>query len=132
MTSSPLAVSVVVVTYDMAREIPRTLQSLAPGYQQGIDADDYEVIVVDNGSPAPLDAAMLDAFGGRVRSARIHPAPPTPARAANLGVEMAESDFVGLLIDGARLASPGLLPRACLARALAPRPVIATFAACRA
>ena len=127
MTPRPFGLSVVVVAYDMAREIPRTLQSLAPGYQQGIGADDYEVIVVDNGSLAPIDATMLDAFSVRVRSTRIDPAPPTPARAANLGIEMSESDFVGLLIDGARLASPGLLARACLARALAPRPVIATL-----
>jgi hypothetical protein len=119
--------SVVVVAYDMAREVPRTLRSLAPGYQRGIAADDYEVIVVDNGSPVPLDPAMLAGFGGRLRSTRIDPAPPTPARAANHGVELAESDFVGLLVDGARLASPGLLARALLARSLAPRPIIATL-----
>jgi hypothetical protein len=70
---------------------------------------------------------MLGSFGGRLRSTSIDPAPPTPARAANLGVAMAESDFVGLLVDGARLASPGLLARALLARALAPRPIIATL-----
>ena len=127
MTPSPLSLSVVVVAYDMAREVPRTLRSLAPDYQQGIGADEYEVIVVDNGSPEPLDRAMLDTFGGRLRSTRIDPAPPTPAGAANLGIEMAESDLVGLIIDGARIASPGLLARARLARSLAPRPVIATL-----
>ena len=41
--SSRLALSVVVVAYDMARELPRTLRSLAPGYQRGIAADEYEV-----------------------------------------------------------------------------------------
>jgi hypothetical protein len=127
VTASSLEVSVVVVAYDMAREIPRTLQSLAPSYQRGIGADDYEVIVVDNGSPTPLDPAPLGAFDGRLRTMRIEAAPPTPAHAANLGIEMAESDFVGLLVDGARLVSPGLLAHACLARALAPRPVIATL-----
>jgi glycosyltransferase involved in cell wall biosynthesis len=111
----------------MGRELPRTLRSLAPGYQRGISADDYEVIVVDNGSPEPLDAAMLEAFPGRLRSVRLDPAPPAPARAANLGVEMADADFVGLWIDGARLASPGLLARAVLARRLAERPLVATL-----
>jgi hypothetical protein len=120
-------VSVVVVAYDMARELPRTVHSLGPGYQQGIAADEYEVVLVDNGSPEPLDAAMLDGFAGQLRSTRIDPAPPTPARAANLGVAMAESDLVGLLIDGARIASPGLLARARLARSLAARPIIATL-----
>src|SRR5258708_3404074 len=127
MTPAPLSLSVVVVAYDMAREIPRTLQSLAPGYQEGITADEYEVILVDNGSPEPLDATMLDSFGGRLRSTRIDPAPPTPAHAANLGIAMAESDFVGVVIDGARLASPGLLASARLARVLAPRPIIASL-----
>jgi hypothetical protein len=127
VTPAPQSLSVVVVAYDMAREVPRTLQSLAPGYQRGIDAEEYEVNVVDNGSPAPLDPGMLAAFDGRLRSTRIDPAPPTPARAANLGIELAEHDFVGLLIDGARLASPGLLAHARLARTLAARPIIATL-----
>jgi hypothetical protein len=127
MTPAPLAVSVVVVAYDMAREVPRTLHSLGPGYQQGIAADDYEVVLVDNGSPEPLRAEMLGSFAGRLRTMRMDPAPPTPARAANLGIETAESDFVGLLVDGARLASPGLLALACRARALAPRPIVATL-----
>ena len=121
--------SVVVVAYDMRRELPRTLRSLAPGYQRGIAGEDYEVILVDNGSPEPLDAAMIDSFPGRVRTTRIDPAPRTPARAANLGVEMAEGDFVGLVIDGARLASPGLVASAHRARALAsgPRQIVATL-----
>jgi hypothetical protein len=125
-------VSVVVVAYDMAREVPRTLRSLAPDYQRGIGADDYEVILVDNGSPEPLDAAALDAsllesFGDRLRSTRLDPAPAAPARAANLGIEMARGDLVGVLIDGARLASPGLLARALLGRRLAARAVVATL-----
>jgi hypothetical protein len=111
----------------MARELPRTLRSLAPAYQRGIEADDYEVIVVDNGSPAPVDAAVLDAFPGHLRHVRVDPAPPAPARAANLGIEMAGAELVGLLIDGARMASPGLLARALLARRVADRPIIATL-----
>jgi glycosyltransferase involved in cell wall biosynthesis len=125
--SGPPSLSVVVVAYDMARELPRTLRSLAPGYQQGIAADDYEVIVVDNGSPVPVDEAMLAAFPGRVRAVRVDPAPPSPAHAANVGAELARGDFVGLLIDGARMASPGLLAHALLARHVAARPVVATL-----
>ena len=50
--------SVVLVVHDMARELPRTLRSLSPRYQVGLAADDYEVIVVDNGSVEPVDPAM--------------------------------------------------------------------------
>ncbi len=121
------SLSVVVVAYDMARELPRTLRSLSPGYQQGIAADDYEVIVVDNGSPTPVDEAALAALGGQVQVVRVDPAPPSPAHAANVGAEVARADFVGLLIDGARIASPRVLAHSLLARHVAARPVVGTL-----
>ncbi|MEY2459681.1 MAG: hypothetical protein QOG30_1511 [Acidimicrobiaceae bacterium] len=116
--------SVVVVVHDMARELPRTLRSLSPEHQSGIDADAYEVIVVDNGSAAAVDPALVERFDGHLRIEQIDPAPPSPVHAANRGLELAEGALVGLLIDGARLASPGLLAGACRARVLAERPVI--------
>ena len=118
--------SVVVVVHAMAREFPRTLLSLAPDYQRGVDAEEYEIVVVDNGSPCPLDEVLLAAFPGRLRAARIEPAPASPAHAANLGLDMAEGEVVGLIIDGARMASPGLLGSAKVARLLADRPIVGT------
>jgi glycosyltransferase involved in cell wall biosynthesis len=112
------------VVYDMARELPRTLRSLSPARQRGVKADDYEVIVVDNGSPEPVDAGLTASFDGRLRLERINPAPPSPARAANHGLRLAEGDLVGLVVDGARLATPGLLAEARRAACLAPRPLI--------
>lgn len=44
------ALSVVVVSYNMRRELPRTLCTLGAKYQQNVVQDDYEVILVDNGS----------------------------------------------------------------------------------
>jgi hypothetical protein len=116
--------SVVVVVHDMARELPRTLRSLAPPYQRGVTPDDYEVVVVDNGSRRPVDEALVEAFPGRLRLRRIDPAPVSPVRAANEGIDEAGGDIVGLIIDGARLASPGLLAAAHLASTLAEEPVI--------
>jgi glycosyltransferase involved in cell wall biosynthesis len=120
----PATLSVVVVAYDMARELPRTLRSLDPDHQRGISADDYEVIVVDNGSPHPIDPALIAAFGGRLRLERIDPAPPSPAGAANRGLRLATGDLVGLIVDGARLASPGLLAEARRAARLSSRAVV--------
>jgi len=122
-----LALSVVLVVHDMERELPRTLRSLRADYQRGLGADDYEVIVVDNGSPRQVGDALVEAGTGRSRLVRLEPAPASPAKAANLGLELAEGELIGLLIDGARIASPGLLGHALLASRLAERPVVATL-----
>jgi glycosyltransferase involved in cell wall biosynthesis len=123
----PPRLSVVVVAYNMQRELPRTLASLAPQYQRGIASDEYEVIVVDNGSCEPVPTAILDGFPSSWRLIRLDPAPPAPAHAANRGIAATTSEYVGLLIDGARLASPGLLARALQARVLADRAIVATL-----
>ena len=122
-----IELSVVVVAHDMERELPRTIRSLAPAYQRDVDADRYEVIVVDNGSASPLAAGALEEPGLRLRAERLDPSPPSPARAANRGIEISEGRLIGLLIDGARIASPGLLALAERASLLAPRAVIATL-----
>jgi hypothetical protein len=119
-----MRLSVVVVAYNMARELPRTVLSLSPAMQQGIDSDDYEVIVVDNGSDPP--AAVDEAWGG-ARLMRIDDGQPSPASAINRALQVAEGDLVGVMIDGARLASPGLLAGALRASSLHRRPVISSL-----
>lgn len=113
----------VVVVYDMARELPRTLHSLSPLHQQGIGADDYEVVVVDNGSPRPVDH-IVAAAPVAARLIRLEPAPPSPARAANTGIAASSGELVGVVMDGARLASPGLIATAVLGARLADQPVV--------
>ena len=119
--------SVVVVVHNMAREAPRTLRSLSPGYQRHIDAADYEVIVVDNGSDPPFDLGAFQNGSGNFRLIRLHPAPASPARAINTGLAEAKGDVIGLMVDGARLATPGLLHFARHGAALYPRAVVATL-----
>lgn len=116
--------SVVVVVHNMERELPRTLRSLGPDHQRGIDPVDYEVVIVDNGSRTPVDPALLSSFGGRIRLERVDPAPASPARAANTGIALAEGALIGLIVDGARLCSPGLLAAAIAAQPLAECAVI--------
>jgi tetratricopeptide (TPR) repeat protein len=102
-------VSVIVVIHNIPREATRTLLSLSPSYQRHIDAEDYEVIVVDNGSNPPLDPKLLRDLKGDFRLIRIDPAPPSPAHAVNRGLAAAKGAVVGMMIDGARIATPGLL-----------------------
>src|ERR1051326_3397991 len=122
-----VALSVVVVAYNMPRELPRTLHSLSAGYQRHVDADDYEVIVVDNGSTPPVDRGTLERLPGNFRLIRIDPAPPSPARAVNRGLAEAKGEAIGVMIDGARLATPGLMHFAVHGARLHRRAVVATL-----
>src|SRR4051794_35126180 len=102
-------VSVVVVAYNIPRELPRTLASLASRYQRHIRPDEYEVIVIDNGSSPAVDAGMVAQFGDNFRLIRIDPAPSSPAAAVNRGIAEARGEIIGVMIDGARLVTPGVL-----------------------
>jgi cephalosporin hydroxylase len=116
--------SIVVVVYNIPREAPRTLHSLSAIYQRNIDADDYEVIVVDNGSNPPLDPALIEGLVGNFRLVRIDQALPSPAYALNRGLAEAKGDIIGVMIDGARIVTPGVLHYARHAAGLYDRAVV--------
>jgi hypothetical protein len=102
-------VSVVVVAYNIPRELPRTLLSLSASYQRHIDPHEYEIIVVDNGSTPAVDVASVECCGSNFRLIRIDSAPPSPAHAVNRGIAEARGEIIGVMIDGARVVTPGLL-----------------------
>lgn len=120
--------SVVVIAYNMAREVPRTILSLSARMQRDIGEADYEVILVDNGSTSPFDEDLCRAYIPGIRI--LHVASPTssPVPAINLGLAEASGDLIGVFIDGARIASPGLLSMARAAACVHERPVIGTLA----
>lgn len=105
-------VSVVVISYNMTREIPRTLRSLSPAHQSGMSRDDYEVILVDNGSRIPPTAEQFADLGLNLRVVRMENPTHSPVAAINHGASLAKGDIIGVYIDGARIASPGLLRNA--------------------
>lgn len=102
-------ISVVIIAYNMAREIPRTVQSFLPPYQTGIEPHDVEIIVMENGSTSPVPKAVIEAWPDMVRYIPVEHPHPSPAKALNQGVAMARGDWVCPVIDGARMVSPGLL-----------------------
>ena len=110
MAGNPLEpeVSIVVVVHDIPREARRTLTSLSAECQRDIGAGEYEVVVVDNGSTPPVDASLFEGLGGTFRVLRVDDAPPSPAHAVNVGITAARADLIGVMVDGARMASPGL------------------------
>ena len=120
--------SVIVIGYNMARELPRTIQSLSPAMQRDINPNDYEVILIDNGSTQTFDEAGLRRLLPNLVVHRLQDATVSPVPAINFGLSVARGDLVGVCIDGARIASPGLLSKALAASRLHERPVIGTIA----
>lgn len=116
--------SVVIVHFNIKREFPRTLYSLSPAFQQGIAADEYEVIVVDNGSDRLPKISEARGLGLDVRVIKVPEPTVSPARAVNLGLNASIGRHVGVMIDGARLASPGLLATARDALSISERAVV--------
>lgn len=117
--------SVVVVSFNMRRELPRTLYSLSVPYQRNIRRDQYEIIVVDNGSEKTWSPADFEDLDVNLRILNLgEAAAPSPAPAMNVGIGESKGSLVGVLIDGARLVSPGLLNAAIRAQSLHHRPVI--------
>jgi hypothetical protein len=101
--------TVVVNFYNMRREAERTLYSLSAEYQRGVSCEDYEVLAIDNGSSDPLDCAMAESFGKNFRYVHVETKSPSPAAALNRSVEGCRTSAVMILIDGARMLSPGVL-----------------------
>jgi len=106
--------SVVIATYNMQREAPRTLLSSLPPLQRHVDGIEYEVILIDNGSAAPLSVGGVDPMGVPVRVVRVPPedAAASPVFCINEAVDRhARGRFLLVCIDGARLLSSHLVRR---------------------
>lgn len=108
--------SIIVVVYDMPRQALNTLISLSPDYQQGVQAGDYEVIVVENRSRRNMDVEAIAALPGNFRYFLRDEPGVSPAAAINFAFAQVQSPFVGLMIDGARMVSPGVVQYALMAR----------------
>ncbi|MFU8764133.1 MAG: glycosyltransferase family 2 protein [Haliea sp.] len=120
-----MKLSVIVIAYNMQRELPRTLQALARSYQSAAADLEYEIIVVDNGSSQPLQLAEADTRELPVKLLRVEDAPASPAQALNRGVAVARGEIVCLMVDGAHLLTPGVFEWALRGFAAFSCPVIA-------
>ncbi|MDG6348459.1 hypothetical protein QAA18_06830 [Luteimonas sp. 8-5] len=127
MSATTPRLSVVVNFHDMRREAARTLHTLSPDYQRGVDAVDYEVLAVENGSSAPLDPADVIVHGPNFHYLRIERGGPSPCAAINHAAATARGQWLMVCIDGARMLSPGLLHHALAALASHHRPFVYTL-----
>ncbi|MDA9983053.1 glycosyltransferase family 2 protein [Gammaproteobacteria bacterium] len=109
-----MKLSIVIATYNMQREAPRTLMSVLPPCQREVQNIDYEVIVIDNGSVEPLDLSCVDSANVPVKVIRVSPsnAHLSPIVSINNTVALhARGEWLLICIDGARFFSPYLIRR---------------------
>ncbi|WP_267428736.1 glycosyltransferase family A protein [Methylobacterium sp. GC_Met_2] len=123
---SKIQLSIVILCYNMQRELPKTLKSLSADMQANMDEIPYEVIIVDNGSTLPYE---LDPIPGpsRVQFLKYDQPTPSPIPALNWAASKAQGDILCIFIDGARLASPGLLATAMSIMGINNRTVVGTY-----
>ncbi len=126
--ANQIELSVVVISFNMRREIPRTLFSLSVPYQKNMRRDQYEVILIDNGSEQPWTHPDLAGIEANLNIINLEGnATPSPAGAINRGLREARGNLVGVMIDGARMVTPGLLDACRSAARLHPRAVVSTL-----
>lgn len=101
--------SIVVIVYKMPDQAEKTLLSLSPAYQQGVREKDYEVIVVENHSDRLLGAARACQHASNVRYYHRQESQRSPVNAINFGAAQARGHYVAIMIDGARMLTPGVV-----------------------
>ena len=104
--------SIVLVSYNMNRELPRTLLSLSVPFQKGITRDEFEVILIDNGSKVPPTASDFSHLDIDLRVVSMDNPTKSPVPAINFGLKQVSGEIIGVYIDGARIASPRLIASA--------------------
>ncbi len=122
-----MQLSIIINFYNMRREAARTLFSLSREYQRDIEEIEYEVIVIDNGSPHALDRNEVEKFGSEFKYRYFQAANASPCHAMNAAIQEARGDYVMCCIDGARILSPGIIHYALKSAQLYSDPFVYTL-----
>jgi glycosyltransferase involved in cell wall biosynthesis len=118
-------ISVIVIGYRMSRQLENTLFSLSANYQQGVLADDYEVIVMENSSVDNLSPEAVAALPQNFRYFLREETAATPVYAVNEAFSLCRASFICLMIDGARMASPGVIRAGLMASLISENAILA-------
>ncbi len=117
--------SLVVIVYKMPRQARNTLYSLSSAYQRGVAERDYEVIVIENASDQMLGSAGIEGLSGNFRYYERQETRPTPVYAIDYGVKQTRGGLIGLMIDGARMATPTMVKTVLQASGVSANAVVA-------
>ncbi len=120
---SPL-LSIVIVSYRMPHQALNTLRSFAATHQRDVSADDYEVILVENTSDRMTGREAAESVGSNVRYFERENEGASPVPALLFGISEAAGQYIGLVIDGARMVTPGVVANALAAFRITPDAVV--------
>ncbi len=122
--ATQVKLSVIVIVYDMPRQALNTLYSLSAQYQWNANAADYEVIVIENRSKNNLVADDVYALGENFRYFLRDEPGVSPVGAINFGFAQVRGEFIGLMIDGARMVTPRIIEYALMGLAMDPASLV--------
>ncbi len=108
-------ISNIVIVHDMAEQAEYTIRSLQTDYQHDVQAHQYEVIIVENESPNLMREEFLQSLPANFHYHLRRNPEPSPGPAVNFGVSKARGDIISILIDGARMLTPGIMKNVMLA-----------------
>lgn len=117
-------ISFVVIVYDMPTQAENTLISLTSEYQLGVGVDDYEVIIVENESAHNLRREFVESLPGNFSYHLRVESEPTPVQAINFGARLSRGRHICLMIDGARLVTPGVVKHILMAHRMQSNSVV--------
>ena len=123
-TDRPL-LSIIGMVYKMSAQAKKTLLSLSTQYQRGVSEGAYEVIVVENESSDNLTKEDVLQFGSNFRYFRRQETRPSPVFSVNFAASQAKGEMIGVMIDGARMVTPGAVSWIIAARRLSPNAIVA-------
>lgn len=116
--------SIIVIVHRMSRQAENTLYSLSVAHQRNVHESDYEIIAVENDSDDRLGEERAVRLGKNVRYFLRQEAGVSPVPAMNFAFEQSRADYVGFIIDGARMVTPRLVEHAFLARQVSEHPLV--------
>lgn len=117
-------ISIVLIVYDMPAQAKNTALSLMTDYQLGVSSEDYEVLIVENRSDNLMSKDFIDGLPANFSYHVRDETQPTPVHAINYGIEKARGESVCVMIDGARLLTPGVVKNMILGHRISPSSVV--------
>lgn len=116
--------SFVLIAYDMPAQAENTIRSLLPGYQREVGPEDYEVLIVENESANTISRDFLDTLPANFSYHLRQETQPTPIHAINYGIERAKGSNICVMIDGARVLTPGVVRNTILGHRISTNAIV--------